>query len=163
MKILLSKFVPWDIEGCCTLDLEGRQHGTSRGAGWTSWGGAIRPRGVAHLGPQGAPSWDLEGRHTDLEGQSHGTSRGTAMGPCGAAHGPRGAGPWDHNVLWRYPSRSVRHPLRSHGGAPQGPRGSTPRGPRGTNFETKISKFRWFLGPSKTSFPTPHYCPKYEV
>ena len=36
--------------------------------------------------------------------------------------------------------------------------------PLGTNFETKIFKFRWFLGPSdQTSYTTPHYYPKYEI
>ena len=38
--------------------------------------------------------------------------------------------------------------LRLHGAAPQGPKCGTPRGPRGTHFETKVFKFRWFLGGS---------------
>ena len=52
-------------------------------------------------------------------------------------------------VPWRRPSRSeVRRFSR----------------PQGTNFETETFKFRWFLDPpTKTSYITPHYYPKYKV
>ena len=136
LTILVSKFVPWDLEGCRTSDLEGRQHGTLRGASRTSRGGAIRPRGAVPLNldgrrtiPQGAPPWDLEGRRMDFEGG--------AMGPWWAAHGPRGALPWD--LVGRHTDLE---------GQDQGPRCSTPRGPKGTKFETKMFKVRWFLVPS---------------
>ena len=54
-----------------------------------------------------------------------------------AAHGPRGALPWD--LVGR------RTDLEGQG---QRLRCSNPRGPKGTNFETKMFKVRWFLGPS---------------
>ena len=106
-------------------DLEGRHHGTSRGAAWTSRGGVTE---------------GLEGRH-------HGTSRGDAMGLftvlqlCKAqlsiinqrktVNGPMApdlefcAVPL--KVLWHRPLRSEMQP---------------PRGPGGANFETKSFKFR---------------------
>ena len=54
------------------------------------------------------------------------------------------------------PSKPLRQPLRSHFAAPRGLCAAPPlqvplRCPSrslGTNFETKIFKFRWFLGPS---------------
>ena len=73
-------------------------------------------------------------------------------------------------LIWRRPSRSLRRPSKPHGAVPQNPlapcletpappletpwrRASKPQvrrasKPLGTNFETKIFKFRWFLGPS---------------
>ena len=41
LTILVSKFVPWDLDGCHTADLERRRHWTSRGAARTLRGGAM--------------------------------------------------------------------------------------------------------------------------
>ena len=76
-------------------------------------------------------------------------------------------------------SRSVRVALRSQSGLPLGPcagclevlsrdalRSHVQVASRsqGTNFETNILNSRCFLAlPTKTSFSTPHYYPKYEV
>merc|ERR1712185_534164 len=79
---------------------------------------------------------------------------------------------------WRRASKPLRRPSKPHGAAPRNPRCAAPRNPMaprletpappletpwrraskpqvrraskplGTNFETKIFKFRWFLGPS---------------
>ena len=80
-----------------------------------------------------------QGQHHHLRGffnkyiPSFGTKVFFPMGPRGAPDGPERAAPQDSEVPWCCPSRSeVRHPSRFHG----------------TNFEIKIVKFRWFLGPS---------------
>ena len=52
LKILVSKFVPWDLEATCTWDLKASRDRTSR-----------QP---AH-GPRGNPLWDLEASRADLE------------------------------------------------------------------------------------------------
>merc|ERR1712117_409812 len=63
---------------------------------------------------------------------------------------------------WRRASKPLRRPSKPHGAAPRNPmapRLETPAPrletpwrraskPLGTKFETKIFKFRWFLGPS---------------
>ena len=59
LKILVSKFVPWDLKGHRTSDLEGQRHGTSRGSTFrTSRGGAMgpqSPRCAVPWGPMGPP------------------------------------------------------------------------------------------------------------
>ena len=99
-----------------------QRHGTSRGSPWTSRrGSAWTSRGGAWMSPS------------------------SAMGPRGAVHGPQGAAPLDLDRRRHGTSRGGAWTSRG-GAAPQGPFG-TPRGPRETNFETKIIKFGWFLGP----------------
>ena len=45
-----------------------------------------------------------------------------------------------------------------------GPPGDLHMRSHGTKFENKIFNFKWFLAlPTKTSFTTPHYYPKYGV
>ena len=41
LKILISKFVPWDLEGCRASGLEGRRNRTLKVAARTSGAGAI--------------------------------------------------------------------------------------------------------------------------
>merc|ERR1712218_129941 len=77
---------------------------------------------------------------------------GNQMGPRGTAPNDKslkcfisGAAPRNPLALpletpWRRPSKPLRRPSK-----PKVRRASKPLG---TNFETKIFKFRWFLGPS---------------
>ena len=53
---LVSKFVPWDLEGCRTSDLEGRHHRTSRGgASRNSRGSAMAPNLEKNCGSRTIP------------------------------------------------------------------------------------------------------------
>ena len=57
LKILVSKLVPWDLEGCRTSDLEGRRY-------WTSRGGVRTLRGGAMIGVGGAATLEVPGGQT---------------------------------------------------------------------------------------------------
>ena len=102
--------------------------------------------------------WDLEGCRTDLEGRCTSDLEGRrhATHPLSNKAEP--------SAISIVTQCSVRHPSRSHCAAPRGLRCGTPRGPRGTNFETKFSSLSCFYAnPTKTSYPTPHFYPKYDV
>ena len=61
-------------------------------------------------------------------------------------------------------SKPLRRPSKPHGAVPRNPRCAAPQNPWGQILRPKFSSFGGFQAPpTKTSYTTPHYYPKYEI
>ena len=164
LKILVSKFAPWDLEATRTWDLEATCNETSRQP-------AIGPRGDPQR-PRGNPQWDLEANRTDLEATRNDRKQailqprkqtrislhkllllcflGYGIACLEVCAGCLEVQSW-------VASTSVRVDSRSHRGLPRGFMSGSPRGPREQTLRPKFSIFGVFLVlPTETSFTTLH-------
>ena len=61
-------------------------------------------------------------------------------------------------------SKPLCRPSKPHVAVPRNPRSAAPRNPWGQILRPKFSSFGGFQAPpTKTSYTTPHYYPKYEI
>merc|ERR1712122_340646 len=141
------------------------------------------------MGFQGAAQGFRGAAPRGFEGQRHGFKTSViyhlalSLEVPSDYQGPRGTAPNDKSLKsfisgaaprnpmappletpWRHPSKPLRRPSKPHGAVPRNPRCAAPQNPWGQILRPKFSSFGGFWAPpTKTSYTTPHYYPKYEI